>query len=267
MKRALLIGINYKGSAAELKGCKNDILTISETLQKKYGYNPLNIRILTDDGIKPSYSNIINGIQWLLQNVRVNDTLFFYYSGHGSYVRDTTRDESDGYDEVIVPIDYASGKLISDDWLYTNFVQKVPKGVKLWGFADCCHSGTMFDLRYNVACKAMSVRDLSGVSKYSSNDWVNQFAYGLEPRRETFGTVCFFSGSLDWQTAADAWINGKAQGAFTACLVEALKSPTALTLQELLKEINCRLVFSGFSGQIAQLAIGRLADLEQKCTF
>jgi hypothetical protein len=267
MKRALLIGINYTNTDSELKGCKNDVISISSLLQKRYGYSQFNIRILTEDGIKPTYTNIVQGIAWLLSGVRSKDTLFFYYSGHGSFLRDTSRDESDGYDELIVPLDYQSGKTISDDWLNTNLIQKIPKGVTLWGFADCCHSGTLFDLRYNIACLAIPLKDMSGVSVYSSSDWKNQFGYGIEPKRDTNGTICFFSGSLDWQTAADAWIAGKSQGAFTACLIDAIQSSTTLTLQELLKEINCRLVFSGFGGQIAQLSVGRLADLEQKCNF
>jgi hypothetical protein len=269
MKRALLIGINYKGTDVELRGCVNDILAISSTLQTRYGYNPLNIRILTEDGIKPTRAAILQGIAWLLQGVRPSDTLFFYYSGHGSYTQDSSRDESDGRDETVVPLDYAKSGLISDDWLYANLVQKIPKGVKLWGFADCCHSGTLLDLRYNVACLPVPTRDLSGVLVYSPGDWSTRFGYGLEGTRDCAGSVCFISGSLDWQTAADAWISGKAQGAFTACLLDVLKSPTSksMTLQNVLKELNCRLVLAGFSGQNAQLSVGRLADLEQVCVF
>ena len=49
MKKALLIGINYIGGKAPLKGCINDAHNVANFLVNNYGYLPENIRILTDD--------------------------------------------------------------------------------------------------------------------------------------------------------------------------------------------------------------------------
>ena len=42
-------------------------------------------------------------------------TLFFHYSGHGSYIKDENGDEVDGKDECLCPIDYAYSGMIIDD--------------------------------------------------------------------------------------------------------------------------------------------------------
>ena len=47
MKRALLIGINYIGTANELAGCINDIANISNILINRCGYNQNDVTVLT----------------------------------------------------------------------------------------------------------------------------------------------------------------------------------------------------------------------------
>ena len=59
-KLALLMGLNYRGSSAELSGCINDVLNTGNILKKIYGYKPQNILYMTDDSvIKPTLKNIL----------------------------------------------------------------------------------------------------------------------------------------------------------------------------------------------------------------
>lgn len=52
----------------------------------------------------------------------------------------------DGLDETILPADYtASGQILDDD-LYRILVLALPRGCRLTGIMDCCHSGTGMDL-------------------------------------------------------------------------------------------------------------------------
>ncbi|KAI9329507.1 peptidase C14, caspase domain-containing protein [Zopfochytrium polystomum] len=213
MKRALLVGINYTGvrGAPQLNGRINDIDNINSFLSNKCNYK--DIRVLTDNTqMKPTKQNIQDSFAWLLNGHSAGDTLFFYYSGHGASVQDFNSDESDGLDSCLVPLDYQTNSVILDDWLFENVAQKVVSGAKLYCFTDCCHSGTMFDLKYNFTCKSQC--KTTNPSSYNSSDWSDVFALSMENSKEISGSVCLFSGCLDAETSADTYINCRSQGAF-----------------------------------------------------
>ena len=150
MKKALLIGINYTGQSAQLNGCVNDINNVQNLLIKNWGYQQSNITSLLN--ANATEDNIMKGIDKLTVGCKAGDTLFFYYSGHGAPVANTQNADKGEQDDALIPTDYTKNGVIVDDWLYTNLAMKVPEGVTLWAFADCCHSGTMFDLKYNWMC-------------------------------------------------------------------------------------------------------------------
>lgn len=277
VKKALLIGINYKGSDAELRGCINDIKNIQTILTNNCDYSANNIRVLTEEqNFKPTRNNIESNINWLVSNCMPGDTLIFYYSGHGSNIEDHSGDESDKRDEVLVPLDYEKNGVITDDWLYQNMISKIPSNVKLWGFTDCCHSGTMVDLKYNY--KSLCTYRKGSIRRgipYVFSDWTDRFSFSLEKSKDISGNVCFFSGCQDQQTSADANINRQFQGAFTYCLIEFIKSNLQrmsngtfrfingrVKLRNILKEINARLDINGFGGQDSQLSVSNSKHLE-----
>ena len=66
----------------------------------------------------------------MLSDVKPNDSLFFHYSGHGSQVKDKSGDEDDNQDEVIIPLDFESAGVISDDVLKALISKKLPEGVR-----------------------------------------------------------------------------------------------------------------------------------------
>ncbi len=277
-KRALLIGINYKSSGdAELRGCINDVNNIRSILINNCGYSPQNIRLITEEQqVQPTRQNIESNIRWLVTNCLPGDTLFFYYSGHGAFVKDTNGDETDGQDEVIVPLDYKTRGVISDDWLFSNMIAKVPVNANLWAFADCCHSGTMVDLKYNYKsmCSLRQGTIRRGM-RYVPSEWSDRFSFSLERSKEVLGNICLFSGCLDKETAADASIARQFQGAFTYCLIEFIKSNLVrmndgsfrlkndVKLRNILKEVNCRLDIQGFTGQQSQLSVSKQTDFER----
>jgi hypothetical protein len=279
MKRAFLCGINYIGTDSALNGCINDITNVNNFLVKNCGYDAKNIKIMTDDPksvTKPTRANMEAGISWLANNSVAGDTLFFYYSGHGSDIKDTSGDESDGRDNVLVPLDYTTKGIISDDWLFLNLASRLPVGVTLWSFTDCCHSGTMLDLQYNFKCNSVyTPGTVKSNIKYNSAEWTNQFGMSSERSKLTSADVFLFSGCLDPQTSADATIRNQAQGAFTACFIEFIQSNStrlpdgsirfnsgSRKLSDMLKEINCRLVINGFQ-QRSQLSMGRVQDINR----
>lgn len=276
MKKALLIGINYKNSPAELRGCINDINDIKNILVENCDYQESNITVLTEEHQNmPTRKNIESYINWLVTDIFSGDTILFYYSGHGFYKKDLSGDEFDYNDELLVPLDYETQGFISDDWLLKNLIEKIPHNATLWAFADCCHSGTILDLKYNYQskCSLLPIKAYKKNMDYNSSDWNDKYLLYLEKQNDVQGTVCLFTGCQDEEQSIDAFINNKAQGAFTHCFLELLQNnlitlsdgtkrlKTSLTLKDVLKELNARLEIYGFLTQNAQLSTSHSNNL------
>jgi len=86
-KKAVLVGCNYPGTKAELKGCVNDVNRMYKCLVERYGFEEENIRVLidTDDSYpQPTGVNIRRAWKTLVEGARPGDIIFFHYSGHGT---------------------------------------------------------------------------------------------------------------------------------------------------------------------------------------
>ena len=167
-KIALLIGINYEGTDSQLNGCINDANNILEVIVNNMNYKEDDIVIMTDNTeLKPTYKNI--HVQFLKLAERSFaedlDEIFISYSGHGSYMHDTSGDEDDKRDECLVPLDYEKSGLMIDDML-NNILGSFNPSTKVFFIIDACHSETMLDTKYryiggkksvieNAKCKIM----------------------------------------------------------------------------------------------------------------
>ncbi|KAK9268824.1 hypothetical protein L1049_000588 [Liquidambar formosana] len=144
-KKALLIGCNYKGTKAELKGCINDVNRMYSCLIERYGFSEDDIKVMIDTDesyTQPTGKNIRRAIQNLIRSAEPGDLLFVHYSGHGTRLpAETGEDDDTGYDECIVPCDM---NLITDDD-FRDFVDQVPEGCYLTIVSDSCHSGGLID--------------------------------------------------------------------------------------------------------------------------
>lgn len=123
---------------------------MKEYLMKVHGFKEENIALLLDDGKNylPTKANIFWAIQSLVRNSRSGDVVFTHFSGHGSSIKDQDGDETDGYDECLVPVNFKQAGFIRDDDLYTALVGPMARGVTITSLMDCCHSGTVLDLPY-----------------------------------------------------------------------------------------------------------------------
>jgi metacaspase-1 len=88
-------------------------------MNQQYGYAYDDMVILTDDQQsqlgQPTRDNIIRAMNWLVEDARPHDSLFFHYSGHGGQAIDEDGDHIDGYDETIFPVDFQqTSQIISD---------------------------------------------------------------------------------------------------------------------------------------------------------
>lgn len=243
-KNALLIGINYKGTENELNGCINDVITLKNKLTElKFD----NINILTDDlDIKPTKNNILLGLQKLLENSNEGDILFFSYSGHGSSTIDKSGDETDGLDELLVASDLNG---ISDDLLKYVISKYIKKNVTLFALFDCCHSGTIVDLKYQYF-------DSTNYNKSTINNKV----------QELDNNIIVISGCMDSQTSADAYINKQYQGAMTWAFIEALKKSPNCSLKDLLIIMRTLLKINNYT-QIPQMSSNRNINISKNNFF
>lgn len=144
-KKAVLVGCNYPGTKAELKGCVNDVNRMYKCLVERYGFEEENIRVLidTDDSYpQPTGANVRRALKTLAGGARAGDIIFFHYSGHGTRLPAETGDQDDtGYDECIVPCDM---NLITDDD-FREFIDKVPRDCFCTIVSDSCHSGGLIE--------------------------------------------------------------------------------------------------------------------------
>ncbi|KAK6149573.1 hypothetical protein DH2020_017098 [Rehmannia glutinosa] len=144
-KKAVLIGCNYPGTKAELKGCINDVRRMYACLVERYGFSEDDITVLidTDDSsTQPTGRNIRAALADLVNSAQPGDFLFVHYSGHGTRLpAETGEDDDTGYDECIVPTDM---NLITDDD-FRDLVDQVPEGCQITIVSDSCHSGGLID--------------------------------------------------------------------------------------------------------------------------
>ena len=261
-KRALLIGINYEKSRYELHGCINDAKNIKELLMTHYGFSADNILLLSDEEhFKPTRSNITEGFKWLLSKTPASRfksekylplsaddkcSLVFHYSGHGSQVKDTNGDEKDGYDETICPIDFDKAGMITDDEIRESLAMKVPKGSKLFAVVDACHSGSSFDLMWNM-----------------KSSFPGRFTLDVENSyKPTTANVIMFSGCRDDQTSADVNIGGQGQGALTNSILNVLKKcEYKISYDKLLVDVRKYIVDNKLSDQIPCMSFGKYTNI------
>jgi len=155
--KSLRVGIDYRGSQHELFGCINDVTVFGEkfaALGGEFGEE----RILTDDTpTKPNRAELLEAMKWLVADAKYGDTLFFQYSGHGAYQNSTDSGESDHQDETLIPLDVETAGMIPDNEIYNTLFANLPAGVDFFFFCDCCHSGTMCDLGYQLQLTDNSV--------------------------------------------------------------------------------------------------------------
>jgi metacaspase-1 len=246
MRKGLLIGINYIGTANELNGCINDVTNLKNLLINNRCLDQSELVIMTDkesvsSPLFPTKQNILDQMNTLVTFANSIPTdqqvqLFLAYSGHGSYVADTNGDETDGRDEVLCPLDYQQNGFIVDDYIRANFINKLGSNVTLACLFDSCHSGTVLDLKYTYKCDG------------------KQTCVTQNNLTDTQCAVVMISGCRDDQTSADAYVARSYQGAMTASFLANYSN--TISAENLVIKMKNWLKKNRYS-QIPQLSAGR----------
>ncbi|MCX6694326.1 MAG: caspase family protein [Methanomicrobiales archaeon] len=143
--KAHLIGINDYAPAGDggpdLSGCVNDIEDFATVLSERgvVGMKAKTMRVLTDT--RATKEKDLTGLVWLFRDAKPGDVRAFYYSGHGTYLTDTSGDEPYGRDEAICPHNFPTAGMICDDEIGAVLSGILP-GVRVEVFLDTCFSGT-----------------------------------------------------------------------------------------------------------------------------
>lgn len=137
---ALCVGIDRYGKDAygrdiSLRGCVADSRRWQAVL-KAAGFDA---RTLHDRAA--TRATVLAQLDALIAQGRAGDVLVYQFAGHGTQVADLSSDESDGFDEAWVPVDFRDGALLLDDDIHAATL-KLRAGAALTLLLDCCHSGT-----------------------------------------------------------------------------------------------------------------------------
>jgi metacaspase-1 len=263
-KKALLIGINrYRIPGADLRGCVNDVKNMQTVLIEYYGFAIKDITLLTD--LEATTQRIKAAVADLLTGTQRGDTLLLHYSGHGSNVPDANGDEAERRDEILCPTDLDWKKPLPSDWL-RRALNRVRAGVSLTVIMDSCHAGTN--------TRAIHSADAPVIERYLPNPWDLMAAEsGRKLRGKVYSSLhastaskrkeqnvinvkspdLLLTGCQDTQTAADAYIGGSYNGAFTFCLVQTLRDAGGhISYRQLYERTLKRLQQEGFF-QVPQL--------------
>jgi len=262
--KALLCGINAYTSIP-LRGCVNDVHNLQQVLLEHYGFLSGDVRLLLDEAcIK---SRLLDSWRWLTDGAAAGDVLVFHISAHGSYVPDQDGEEEDLRDEITClqnfDFDNPDSYITDDEWY--QLIQAVDPAVHLLLVKDTCHSGG--------SSRFISVRQVSGIDKiilantrhlseYQAGDviaeeslsnarfivppnlpaeaWQHRGSTGRSTSRSSIIHTNLMACS-EAQTAADAYIEGEYQGAFTQALCAALRQNAVASTDALIQEVAMRL--------------------------
>ncbi|XVF82170.1 hypothetical protein PTKIN_Ptkin16aG0023600 [Pterospermum kingtungense] len=145
-KLAVLVGCNYPKTQFKLYGCINDVVSMKDLLERRFGFDQSNVQLLTDvpalgSSALPTGANIKAALKDMVNQAGDGDTLFFHFSGHGTLIPALEPGQPFKQDEAIVPCDL---NLITDED-FRELVNQVPKGASFTILSDSCHSGALID--------------------------------------------------------------------------------------------------------------------------
>ena len=156
MYRGLTIGCGYYDNRELiLPGTVNDSLNMTKFLvSKEFDVINMNDKTINiNSNLFPSRKNILEQMRNILDKSNDGDNIVISYAGHGTQTlyNINNTEEIDGRDEAIIPSDYMNDNdLIRDDEIYDllKIYTKNKKNMKVFMLFDCCHSGTMADLKF-----------------------------------------------------------------------------------------------------------------------
>ena len=223
--RALLIGIDeYKApDVPDLRGCENDVELMRATLLDKFNVLPENVKMLKNE--QATRQGIILAIQrHLIEKTQTGDIVILHYSGHGSQMVDSSKDEIDGYDESLVAHDSRTEGVfdISDDEISGLLNQLTEKTKNVTFIFDSCHSGSAARGGNTVRMIKADTRPLPPAESFAAN--TRGTGEGETDFRQNGSDYVLISGCRATELSNEAMFAGRRHGVMTWFLVQALRA-------------------------------------------
>ncbi|WP_422449959.1 caspase family protein [Endozoicomonas sp. ALB091] len=213
--KGLFTGQNYDQipEVPTLGGCRNDAWNFFNWASTSKGIPTTSLKVQTDRSGPLKKSIVLAEIERLAEQTHSEagpHRIIISFSGHGTRRPDTSGDESDHMDELLV----CGRDVISDDELHHAF-KRFHNSTRLLIFVDTCHSGTMFDLPYRYVYNSLHP------------DIIEEIDTGRD--RDIPAYMMVVSASRDRETAADAFLPSpgiiawSSQGDFSHRMIKTLK--------------------------------------------
>ena len=238
-KRAFMVGIsNYSSNQHMADGNgwndihgENDVKLLVPTLQKQgFSIQKLCNREATANNIRKSLTSFS-------KKCKLGDIVYLHFSCHGQPFEDYDGDESDGWDEALVPYDalkvYMTGKYtgenhITDDEL-NNYLKTIRNRVGPKGFVyvviDACHAGSSYRGDENEDSVIIRGTD-QGFSKSNK-----QYAPRIDKRGKikveksvNMANICIIEACRSYQVNSEIRADGKYYGSLSYYVNKTLKS-------------------------------------------
>jgi hypothetical protein len=230
-KRAICVGINKFANYPQftLQGCVNDAKDMAALCKSLLGFKASEVSVLTD--AQATKAAIMAKLKAAVADAKAGKLsyILFAWSSHGTQMTDKSGDEPDGMDEAFVPHDIAEkagdwdpAHIIIDDEFHDLF-QQLPESVLLEVYLDTCHSGTgLRGAEFSLhAPRVKFVAPPSGRSIVKQRN-VSGFALSRDVEAPATHQI-LWSGCKASQTSADAYFDGRYNGAFTYHFVKTMK--------------------------------------------
>lgn len=223
--RALLIGIDeYKApDVPDLRGCENDVELMRATLLDKFNVLPENVKMLKNE--QATRQGIIGAFQThLIEKTQPGDIVILHYSGHGSQMVDSSKDEIDGYDESLVPHDSRTEGVfdISDDEISGLLNQLTEKTRNVTFIFDSCHSGSASRGGNTIRMIKADTRQLPPAEPFALS--TRGTGEGETDFRQNDSDYVLISGCRATELSNEAMFAGRRHGVMTWFLVQALRA-------------------------------------------
>ncbi|MEK6324977.1 MAG: caspase family protein [Acidobacteriota bacterium] len=202
-----------RAAFSNLDGPKKDVAAMREVLARKYGFTVID----TLEDQKATRAAILDALKKnLINDAAPGDVCVFYYSGHGSRVRNSKGGEPDGYDESMVPADSNQGALdVRDKELSRLFLEALKKGVTLTTIFDSCHSGSIG--------RGYPVEEKTRMVPFIEADVAEEPGFNDTPGQ--LGAL-ILSASQDNEEAKERRYEGAWRGNFSWALMSVLNQPS-----------------------------------------
>lgn len=272
MRYALLVGIDkYSYAPWNLFGCKNDVMDMYKLLADVYKFPLDNIRVVVDE--RATKEGILSRLEWLVSSMSEGSVGVFYYSGHGTRIRDRDGDESllDYMDECLVPHDAYPDNFLIDDEI-ADVLSKLNPAASLYVIFDCCYSGTATRSPVLASSAFVELSEEVDISDYAIryieppvdialrsygrflpvkklwNYIVNLVSGDNEKSVDVDSSLkhCYMSASSDDEVSLEVVINNKRRGVFTYNLCSILRSNSGMNIRMLHDEVKRKISMSGF---------------------